>query len=222
MQDKFILKNAMTADEVSFLENYFYTRDEHIHTNGMKKYPVLGTSHESEFLKILDDIIKNKVGIDKEYELLGDNFYEHYGSYFPHTDSVQPNSWLNILVPIKLFGQKEIQKFIVFDQQYIQGNRTWMGTKKMTGDYVSNKKIEKRIFDSDGVINLTNIDIPDELYSDIWKFHFPKDELFGLSGQSFDWIPGDIIVFNSRCIHTTGKMNCQKKLGLSIRIGYVE
>lgn len=222
MQDKFILKNVMTAEEISYLENYFNTRDNYVITNGMKKIPVRGITHETKFLKILDDIIKNKIGIDKEYELLGDNFYEHYTSYYPHTDAIQPNSWLNIVVPIKLFGQREPQKFIVFDQKYIGGNGTWMGTKKMAGDYASNKKIEKRICDSDNVVNLTNTDIPDELYSDVWQYNFPKEELFGLSGQSFEWIPGDIIVFDSKFIHTTGKMNCQKKLGLSIRIGYVE
>lgn len=221
MKDKFILKNVITPEELLYLENYFYTRDEYDHTNGMKKYPIRGINHETAFLKMLDDIIQNKIGIDKKYELLGDNFYEHYSSYYPHTDAIQSNSWLNIVVPIKLYGQRETQKFIVFDQEY-QGNGTWMGTKKMAGDFVSNKKIAQKICENEHVRNLTNIDIPDSLYDDIWQLHFPKEELFGMSGHSFEWVPGDLIIFNSKFIHTTGRMNCQKKLGLSIRIGHVE
>ena len=48
----------------------------------------------------------------------------------------------------------------------------------------------------------------------------PSDYLFGMSGTVFNWSPGDVIVFNSKYIHSTGKMQCLKKLGLSIRIGH--
>jgi hypothetical protein len=39
-----------------------------------------------------------------------------------------------------------------------------------------------------------------------------------MSGTSYDWIPGDIIIFDTQHIHATGNMKSKEKLGLSIRI----
>lgn len=222
MKTMYSLQNVVNRDELEYLENYFNTRDDYDITNGMKKYPINYVSHDQKFLDLVKDIIENKVGITGPYELLGDNFYQHTSSYYPHCDARQKNSWLNIVVPIKLFGLRQTQKFIVFDQQYLLGNSTWMGIKSVPNDFKSNTSIKVRMCDSEGVINTTNQDINDELYKDIAPLHFPKEQLFGMSGKSFDWIPGNIIVFDSKYIHATGKMNCQQKLGLSIRIGHVE
>lgn len=206
--------------ETEYLEKYFYSRQEHIVTNGMKKYPVCNVPQDPEFLELIHNIIVDRVGIKEPYELIGDNFYEHSFSYFPHCDALQANSWLNILIPIKLYDKTAEQKFIVFDQKYNAGNATWMGSYELAGDFVSNKKMNARICDTDHVINLTHKDIDDTLYTDISKKYLSKEYLFGMSGDSFLWEPGSVLVFDSKLIHTTGQMNCSKKLGLSIRIGY--
>jgi hypothetical protein len=221
MVDKISLHNIISSDELLYLEKYFNNRTDHEVTQGMKKIPIIGAEHDAEFLELVHDIIKNRVGIDKEYVLLGDNFYQHTTSYFPHTDSRQKNSWLNILVPIKLDRAIGQQKFIVFDQQF-NTNATWTGTCRMSGSFVSNKTMNQRICDTENVSNLTDVDISDELYSNISKINLPKEEMFGLSGHAFDWTPGDVIVFDSKYIHVTGAMQCSRKLGLSIRIGHVE
>jgi len=218
MNEKFLLSNIVS--EVEYLEKYFNSRPEYVVTNGMKKYPVCGVEQEPGFLELVHDIIQNRIGIKEPYELIGDNFYEHSYSYFPHCDAVQHNSWLNIVIPIKLFDQIAEQKFIVFDQQYMNGNATWLGSFNLDGDFLSNKKISTRICDTKSVINQTGIDINDNLYNNIENKYLSKDYLFGMSGDNFNWTPGDVIVFNSKFIHTTGKMRCNKKLGLSIRIGY--
>lgn len=217
MTEKILLSN--TISEIDYLEKYFYSRDNYVVTNGMKKYPICHVQQDPGFLELIDDIIQNRIGIKDPYELIGDNFYEHSFSYFPHCDAIQSNSWLNILIPIKLFDQTDDQKFIVFDQQY-PSNSTWLGSYNLNGDFLSNKKINTRICDTELVVNQTGKAIDDELYNNIENKYLSKDYLFGMSGDSFSWIPGNIIVFNSKFIHTTGKMNCTKKLGLSLRIGY--
>jgi hypothetical protein len=218
MTEKFLLTNIIP--EIDYLENYFYSRREFVVTNGMKKYPVCHVEHDREFLDLLHDIIQNRLSIKEPYELIGDNFYEHNFSYFPHCDALQSNSWLNILIPIKLFDKTADQKFIVFDQKYNAGNATWMGSYELGGDFVSNKKISTRICDNEHVSNLTGLEINDNLYNDVNKKYLSKEYLFGMSGDSFIWSPGDVLMFNSKFIHTTGQMNCSKKLGLSVRIGY--
>ena len=218
MNEKFLLPNIVS--EIDYLEEYFNSRPEYVVTNGMKKHPVCHVEQEPEFLELIHNIIQNRIGIKEPYELIGDNFYEHSFSYFPHCDALQSNSWLNIVIPIKLFEQTKEQKFIVFDQQYIGGVSTWMGSYKLEGDFLSNKKIQTRICDTESVIHQTGTDINDELYQDIENKYLSNDYLFSMSGDSFSWTPGNIIVFDSKFIHTTGKMNCSKKLGLSIRIGH--
>lgn len=218
MITKILLSNIVS--EINYLEKYFYSRPEYVITNGMKKYPVCNVPNDTEFLELVHDIIQNRIGIKEPYELIGDNFYEHSFSYFPHCDALQSNSWLNIVIPIKLFDKISDQKFIVFDQKYNAGNATWMGSYDLKSDFLSNKKITTRISDTNNVVNQTGKDINDSLYNDINKTYLSKDYLFSMSGDSFSWNPGDIIVFDSRFIHTTGTMNCSKKLGLSVRIGY--
>lgn len=217
MIEKLILSNSVP--ELNYLEKYFNSRPEYVITNGMKKHPICNVPQDPEFLELLHDIIQNRIGIKEPYELIGDNFYEHSFSYFPHCDAIQSNSWLNILIPIKLYDQIEEQKFIVFDQKYNAGNATWMGSYELVGDFLSNKKINTRICDTPGVINQSGKDIED-IYNEIENKYLSKDYLFSMSGDSFAWTPGNIIVFDSKFIHTTGKMNCSKKLGLSLRIGY--
>lgn len=220
MTEKFLLNNIITTDEINYLEKYFNSRNEYVVTNGMKKYPVCHVPQEPEFFELVHNVIRDRIGIKESYELIGDNFYEHSYSYFPHCDALQSNSWLNIVIPIKLYNQVNDQKFIVFDQQFTKSNATWMGSYEMQGDFLSNKKITARICDTDGVINQTNKDIDENLYAAIENKYLSQDYLYSMSGNIFDWCPGNIIVFNSKFIHTTGKMNCSKKLGLSIRIGY--
>lgn len=218
MTDKFLLPNIIA--ETEYLEQYFNSRAEYVITNEMKKYPVCFVPHEPEFLELVHDIIQNRIGIKEPYELLGDNFYEHRHSYFPHCDAIQSNSWLNIVLPIQLYEQVADQKFIVFDQQYTAGTATWLGSFNFQGDFLSNRKIITRICDTPSVINQTNKDIDDSLFNNIDNKYLSKDYLFGMSGDIFDWTPGSAVVFDSKFIHTTGKMNCSKKLGLSIRIGH--
>lgn len=218
MTNKSLFTNVIT--ETTYLEQYFNSREEYVVTNKMKKHPVCNVPQDSEFLELVHDIVQNRIGIKEPYELIGDNFYEHSSSYFPHCDALQSNSWLNILIPIKLFDQTADQKFIIFDQKYNAGTATWMGSYELIGDFLSNKKITTRICDTEHVSNTTGTDISDVIYSDINKKHLSKEYLFGMSGDSFVWAPGDIIVFDSKLIHTTGQMTCSKKLGLSVRIGY--
>lgn len=219
MNEKYLINNALDIDDLKFLIDYYDSQTDYIITNGMKKYPVITDPINNEFIDFINSMIATKLNIT-DYVLLGDNFYEHSHSYFPHCDATQENSWLNIVIPLKTYNQIATQKFIVFDQQYLGGGATWMGTYKMKNDFLHNKKIETNIVDTVNVIGSTNSDISEELYSALDHRFLPKDYMFGISGQAFDWTPHDIIVFDSKFIHSTGKMKCDKKLGLSIRLGH--
>lgn len=219
MNEKFTINEALNSSELKFLIDYYKSRTDYIITNGMKKYPVITNPINHEFINFIDSIIVKKLNIN-DYVLLGDNFYEHEHSYFPHCDAVQENSWLNIVIPLKLYNPIAEQKFLVFDQKYSGGGATWMGSYKMKNDFLFNKKIDSIITETPNVEGTTNLKINENFYAEFDTRFLPEEYMFGTSGTVFSWVPGDIIVFNSKFIHSTGKMKCNKKLGLSIRIGH--
>jgi hypothetical protein len=219
MDLKFSIKNVITKSELDFLISYYLSRSDYVFTNGMKKYPVITDPLNTEFIEFITNIISNKLKFT-DYEIIGDNYYEHSHSYFPHCDALQSNSWVNIVIPLELYNQKNVQKFLVFDQQYLLGTGTWMGSYNLAGNFLSNKKIQTIITETDGVVNSTAQDISDDYYDNFDQRFLSREYLFGISGSVYEWIPGDVIVFDSKFIHSTAKMNCDKKLGLSVRLGH--
>lgn len=211
-----ILENILTESDIKYLKQVF-DDENHYHTKGMEKASL--PLHKIEFHDFVTDLLENKISFNN-YEIVGDNFYRHSNSYFPHCDAIELNAWMNIVIPIELteiYGQ---QKFIVFDQCWSGQNATWMGKFKLPGDFSSNKKREDRPCDSEHFCNGTKQELPENLWENLDQTYFDKDYFHGMSGTAYDWVPGHIIVFDSYHIHATGKMQCKSKLGLSIRTAH--
>jgi hypothetical protein len=213
-----IITSVLPAEEINYLLELF-DREPHFTTRSMEK-AFLPLS-DSVFVDFVTDIIKNKIGIVQPYKIVGDNFYKHSHSYFPHCDAIEDSAWLNIVVPLKLENSKQQQKFIVFDQTWSGKNATWMGSYNFNGDFASNKKILDRPCDGIYFNNSTGQQIPWELWQYVDQTYFTRDYFFGMSGTAYDWSPGNIIVFDSRHIHATGSMQASVKTGLSIRIAHL-
>lgn len=201
-------------DKDLLLEYFKNNEDQQINTMGMQKIPLIGSS--LKIIELIQNIISNIIGI-KKYVLLGDNFFKHSISYFPHCDANEPNAWLNILIPLEISSVG--QKFIIFDQTWHGDATTWIGNLNTKNDFLNNKKSNQRPIDSPLLQNGTDKEIDDLIYEKIDNRFLSKDYLFGLSGQVVDWIPGNIIIFNSKKIHMTGKMVAPYKIGLTVRIG---
>jgi hypothetical protein len=216
------LKNILSADELKYFIDY-YDSHEHYVTKGMEKLAI--PFDDADFMAVIHDLIKNKLGITANYTIVGDNYYKHDKSYFPHCDATNERAWLNIVIPLVQYNVFGSQKFVVFDQLWLGPNVTWMGPKinkiidtNITEDFASNKKINQRPTDSEFLQNDTAHALPQVLWQQFDDNEFGRDYLHGLDGIAYNWIPGDIIVFDSQHIHATGKMQCKSKLGLSIRI----
>ena len=59
-------------------------------------------------------------------------------------------------------------------------------------------------------------DIDENLYEHL--NHQPKEAWFSLSGTAYPFKPGSLLKFDAKSIHATGKMPCESKLGLTIRL----
>jgi hypothetical protein len=211
----YVVRNILNDEELNYFIDYYNSRDHYI-TQGMEKLTI--PLDDKEFMSVVNKLLQNKLDITETYNVIGDNYYRHANSYMPHCDAINEKSWLNIVIPLKQYEKLGTQQFIVFDQKWAGPNMTWIGKANIQGDFLSNKKTNQRPVDSDFLNNSTDMELPDSLWQQLDNQHFDKDYFYGMSGTSYDWIPGDIIVFESQHIHATGKMKSKEKLGLSIRI----
>jgi len=210
-----LVENIITDSELVYLKSLFDSHT-HIFSRGMDK--VLLPLHDVKFKEFVTDLIECKLDIKDDYEIVGDNFYKHSHSYFPHCDAVEEKAWLNIVLPIERSAPRNDQKFIVFDQIWTGKNITWLGNFNFDGDFHSNKKTNTRPCDSEFFCNGTDQSLPNDIWQYIDQKYFTQDYFYSMSGTAYSWQPGNVIVFDSRHIHATGKMESESKLGISIRI----
>jgi len=210
------LNKILSKKDLKYLINYYNSR-EHYVTRGMEK--LLIPFADKDFISVIDNIIQNKIGIKDKYKIVGDNFYKHVHSYFPHCDAVNKRAWLNIVIPLERYVVFGRQKFIVFDQRWSGSTTTWMGKIQRTEEFESNKKTNQRPVDSEFFTDGTSKMIPKQLWQHLDNDElYDRDYFYSMSGKAYNWVPGNIIVFDSQHIHATGKMKSAQKLGLSIRI----
>lgn len=213
-----IIEQSVTDAELNYFINYYNTHD-HYTTHGMEKLSVL--NGDDNFLNYIVHFVKEKLNID-DFTVVGDNFYRHSQSYFPHCDAIEDNAWYNIVVPLIRYNPTKFdQKFVVFDQIWQGANATWIGSLEMQNDFASNKKILARPCDSEFMSNCTDQQLPKNLWQHLdANVNLSQEYLFGLTGMAYNWRPGDLIVFDSHHIHATGNMQSASKLGLSIRVAH--
>ncbi len=151
----------------------------------------------------------------------GGNIYKHTNTYTIHTDSSDQQQLINCCIPIHLEVTQPQQKFIVFDQYTDNGfGRTWYGDRDTStnGDFDSNKKISTIPYNDPIVHACTDSPIDKDFFDLHLNHSHCKYEYFhGLTGTVYDFKPGNMIVFNSNNIHSTGKLVGPWKMGLLIQ-----
>lgn len=211
-----LVKNAFSQDLLIDIYNYYNNHFHEAHiTNSMYKIEnpwnldIVQKKIKPILAKYFDTNLKN----------LGDNIYKHSDPYFPHCDTSQTYPCFNVLIPIKVENDLE-QKFCIFDQ-YINdfsSGVTWVGKWfSVMQEFERNKKREF-IYNDLIVENSTNTDIDNDFYIQNLEHKARDKSLFkGCSGVALDFKPGNLIIFDSKHIHCTGKMRCNWKMGLSLR-----
>lgn len=204
-------KNVVSSDTLDTLIQFFEINT-HLYKDTMGMLKI--SSPWQYVQKILDPLLSQYFDTSSN---LGDNFYKHSFPYFPHIDSFGNKNSYNVLIPLKL-SQPVNQKFIIFDQYCTDySGATWLGNIwKPEGDFEANKKREFPYKDAD-VVGCTGKPVDPDLYKDLQYDYRNKEMFFGLTGTAYDYTPGDILIFPSNSIHCTGKMECEWKMGLSLR-----
>jgi len=199
-------ENVITPDFVQCMIDDYNSRESY-QSDQMKK-ATAGASGE-----IMSKIVLKHIWGDWEYT--GGNFYKHTKPYFPHTDFKKEwNESLRVVIPLSIVGATH-PSLVVFDQWVDEDSVTWfLGMQqKKSLKLGKNIPIEGKPYEYPGVQGLTNEPIDDDLYELLsWA---PKESWFSLSGDAFKLIPGSMLVFNNKFIHTTGNFQ-GTKLGLSL------
>jgi len=205
----------LSQDKLDIILDYFLKNpSKYIQTMSMTK--LVWKDVDSDQVRSVVNSIINEIGFE-DYHIIGDNYFLHSRSYFPHCDLVN-NSNYNVLIPLHIENPKDTQNFIIFDQLWLGESQTWVGNLETKNDFIYNKLVKTRPYDSDLLEGKTHNSCPNNIIGNMDMTYLTEEYLFGLSGRVIPWIPGHIIVFDSKHIHATGKMQCDHKIGLSLRI----
>ncbi len=146
---------------------------------------------------------------------IGGNFYKHKHPYNPHTDHQKQweCSTVNFVIPIWFTGSQP--HLVVFDQQY-NDTTTWTMEKPVAHGIYSTST-NGQLAGAPGTYSIHN-NTQKDIDHQLWEEFLPSPQqyYFGLSGKSYSFTPGDIIMFDNKNIHCTSKFNGEK-LGLSLR-----
>jgi hypothetical protein len=217
LQRHLAIENAIPLEVCEYIKNFFETRTD-LHEWKENNPNVIKINHPWTHLgDVLDPIFKKYF---KTVGGNGGNIYKHTNVYTTHVDSFETYQMINVLLPIYL-PENAQQHFVVFDQWVDNGfGQTWYGDRNdihENGNFDFNKKLAQTPFNDPRVYDKTEHDIGNDFYNKYLDFSHHKPEYFkGLSGTAYDFKPGNMIMFNSNQLHTTGKLNVSWKLGLHI------
>ena len=233
-QDVVWIKDVLTKEEIQAMSEYFDSKLDLMHdaygTKDLHKILPIGPN-----LNLDRDIklICDRVHLPIE-NLIGDNWFLTGHPYGPHADAPEGDiaQYLHCVVPIRKSFAEECS-MIVFDQVSKVGTLTISGDS--TVDYEEANEYAGQDIDVDHprfsdcktiglgsskyLHYLTDQNISDDLYNELdnTASHHTRERFFGFTGKSYNWVPGDIIFFNSSQMHCSGKMpKDTNKLGITM------
>jgi len=198
-----LLKNVIDQHTIEHLKKMFYSNP----FSRVKLPNNMIKVDKKADIKFIADLIN----VNAENITLA-HFYKHTQPLYPHTD-YHEREISNIVMPLEVADDSK-PHLIIFDQVWDNPANTWVFNDKQA-KFQHNKELLGRPCDYD-ILYSTNKEVDDELYSHL--DHQPKDYWHGLSGTAYPFEPGNVLKFDAKSIHATGKMTCESKLGLTIRL----
>ena len=194
-------ESVISLDVIDELKKIYYNVDEY--TTSVMKKATGDTPAVYELLSTIPEIDVDRIHFS--------NFYNHTTPYLPHTD-YRFNVNENFVIPLETVNGPN-PSLIIFDQWWPMDSNTWVFDTNAKFEY--NKELRGRPCDYD-IEEHTHADIDNKLYEDFLSY-YPKKYWKGLTGSAYELKPGNLIEFDTKMIHATGTMDCERKLGLTIR-----
>jgi hypothetical protein len=212
-------ENSIPLEVCKYIKDFFDSNPQlHVHKPNNPEVIKIN-SPWSHLHEVLDPILSKYFKTNKGQ---GGNIYKHTNLYSLHVDSDEPWQLMNVTIPIHLEVVEPKQQLIVFDQYTDNGfGQTWYGKRKdinQNGDFDRNHKIAMTPYEDERVYGCIDQPIDENFYNEYLEFNNHTPELFyGLTGTAYDFVLGNMVVFNSNNIHSTGKLIGPWKMGLLIQ-----
>ena len=187
---------------------------EYYNSIGTYRSPVMQKADPGKALGWVEPILRKHYPNIKKF--LGGNFYKHKTPYHPHVDH-QLHWPLSVNFVIPIFVEGPPVDFIVFDQRWHMSPITWSMVQKVNEFFRNGFTITRP---EQGIPGTSEIEGHTNKHIDyqFWEKHLdhPHEYYYGLSGKAFPYVPGSVMMFETKHIHCTGKFN-GLKLGLTLR-----
>jgi hypothetical protein len=211
-----VFENVIPLEVCDHIKDFFDSRED-LHIKKPNNPNVIKINSPWTHLKdVLDPILSNYF---KTVNGQGGNIYKHSNLYTTHVDSEEPWQLINCLLPIHLPDPTVDQRFVVFDQWVDNGfGQTWYGDRDdLEYDFDRNKILQSTPFTDNRVYDKTDKDIDTDFYNNFLENGKHKPKYFkGLTGTAYSFKPGNLILFNSNNLHSTGSLKGPWKMGLHI------
>lgn len=211
-------ENSIPLEVCNYIKDFFDTNKD-LQIKNPNNPNVIKINHPWRHLKDVLAPVLNKYF--KTINGQGGNIYKHTNVYTTHVDSDAPHQMINCLIPIYTPPSDEQQYFVIFDQWVDNGfGQTWYGDREdigNNGNFDFNKKIPVTPYNDPRVYDKSDSDINEEFYKKYLDCSSHKPAYFkGLTGTAYKFTPGNLILFNSNQLHTTGRLVSDFKMGLLI------
>ena len=197
------LENAIDKNSIEYLKSIFYKEPFSKAKLPNNMISIRLPAHIEFIANLIDVAVEN---------ITTAHFYKHTEPLYPHTD-YHDKEITNIVMPLEVADDSK-PHLVIFDQYWNSSGNTWTFNNK-SARFQANKELLGRPCDYD-ILNATEKDIDENLYEHL--NHQPKEAWFSLSGTAYPFKPGSLLKFDAKSIHATGKMTCESKLGLTIRL----
>jgi hypothetical protein len=210
--DPFVLQQFLSSVEVDNLLEYYFSKEDKV----IKK--VTGPS----VLKIKDDLLDNIIERLKiqvgNFKVRYAHFFDVTGPHVIHNDDEfdYPESYKAFTIPLKIYGDSNDIKLVLFDQYYYGGPAKFFNKQDISS---WNIHYNPPLTDYSNVENINDKGI-DENFQKNYLSHLRNEWLEGLSvNKTLEWKIRNVLCFDSLQLHCSTDFNAKKverKIGLSI------
>jgi hypothetical protein len=208
------IKNVLTAEDINHLLKIYEGADNLVYKNTGPITLNIESYLNDHVVKHLLSVIQTHIG---EFEITAGFFFHTNSPHIIHNDDtfeLPENVYKAITIPLKLETEKikQYPKLCFFNQFYFHGP-----AKFFKGEEHINTYYNKQVYDYTDVEYKVKEPFP---FSGNMLAHLKPQWLEGLSLHStLDWIPGNIIIFDSLRLHCASdfrKLGIQSKTAISI------
>lgn len=200
------------VDVNSLYKYYVLNEDKAIQKNTGPK--VLEVNASEQLFEPLIASLKQKVG---EFDIRYMHYFDVTDPHIIHNDDEfdYPNCYKAFTIPLRIFGNSDDVKLIIFDQYYYGGPAKFVNGSDMTDYPVYYNKFLTNYKDVEeqSTAGLNDIELS-------YLTHLESNWLQGLSiNKMLDWRIGDALCFDSLALHCSSDFRnkgIERKVGLSI------